>query len=275
MGAASRGTTARLTAAICVLLLLLAWAGGWVLLDLSIGWTHAVRPLICFVGLGLATYGLIRRAFWGRWVVLGLSIGGLLHGALLAPFLGPWWFLVVAPYVVLFGSLLLLLAGRSIRARFEGREALRHRWDLSRRPVRLLGWTVVLNVAALPMLLFYSGSTGWWMDGFRRAAGLATLVLLALALALVVMQKTAGLLLFGVVGLAMVWIAGDAIHGALSPAPPELARGGCIMTPREAALAGSLPAIAALLPGAVAAVAAVAAFAGRIRAFLMRPAPRD
>jgi hypothetical protein len=134
----------------------------------------------------------------------------------------------------------------------------------------MLSWAVILNIGAAPMLLMYVGSDGWWMTAWRHAAVSVVVVLIAAAVALVILQRSAGLLLLGLCGLMTVLLAGDAFAGVMSAALADMYQGGCTLTPREAIIASTVPAILAAVPGAVAAVVALAMFAPGIARFLRR-----
>lgn len=257
--------------------LLLVMAAGIVL---SLVLTHDIQQpaldllldrathLLLLASVLVVAVGLFVRAFWARWAACGLSIGGLVQTAVMYPIGGSFWFIICAPVAATLIGILVLLGGTRMGDRFERAPSSRNRWNLSIREVRVLSWALVLNIGAVPMLAFYLGSDAPWIGPGRRLLTAALLALLVAALVLVVLQRTAGLLLLGISGLLMIGLAADAALGALRPYPPELDIPGCSLTPRQALLLGSLPAMAASVPGGVAAVAALAAFRQRLADFL-------
>ena len=265
----SRGVTTRKVVAIIALFLLAAVLGlwGWALFEGEVVICEVVRQALFLLVVGIAIYGLAARAFWGRWLALGIAIGALIQTLVFALFIGPWALMLI-PLVLVFGVLIGLLLGRSMARHYDERPSPHNHWDLSRRPVRLLAWAVVLNISAVPMLLTYLASDGWWLTAERRVATIVVATLLTAAIVLVILQRSAGLLLLGLYGLATVLLAADALAGMLGPAPASLDRGGCTMTPREVIVASTVPALVAAVPGAITAVAALTAFARRIWRFL-------
>jgi hypothetical protein len=248
------------------------WLGGWL----------ALCSTVFAAGYLFAIWTLWRGYFWARWFVQGIAVVGALNCAALAwlwaakevyPTTEEVWAIGIqgAAFVALFA----LLAGRRMAARYDRRPSPHNRWDLDARPVRLLRGALVVNFAALPMLLMYVGSRGAWVTPATRWLTAAVLVLLAAALALLILQRTAGLLLLGLAGIGTVWIAIGAAAGidALLATSLEGACGHAVGQ-HHLRLVNTAMVASAVIPGALAAVAAVVAFFAPMIRFLRRPADR-
>jgi hypothetical protein len=121
--------------------------------------------------------------------------------------------------------------------------------------VRLLSWAVVLNIATSPMLLCYGCSDGVGLSMAARTAAIATSALVSLSIVLVVLQRSAGLLLMLIAGVATTLVALDAV--------PRVAAG-----LHRWELISATTAVAAFPAGVLGTVAALAVFARPIVRYL-------
>lgn len=128
---------------------------GWGAL-LQSGWMVLCAATFA-LGDALCALALWRGWFWARWFGLGIGLVGTLQMCV--------WFgmnpqMIHRPEMLLqgiaFPSMLVLLAGRAMRAHYEGNGSPRNAWRFSAASVRLLAWAVVLNIATAPMLLLHA-----------------------------------------------------------------------------------------------------------------------
>ncbi len=232
-----------------------------------------ICSVVFAAGYGVATLALWRGWFWARWLGLGIGVVGLLncltfawlsHSGALAAFGSELTWAGLQG--VGFAALLALLSGRRMVEAYDESPSPRNHWRYDVRSMRILRWAVVLNIAVLPMLLKHVGNSAFWLScGSRSVAALTAIALLA-GLVLVVMQRTAGLLLLGLGGLSTIYLAGASSCGLaamLSGGPWSGSSLGYQLALLDTALIST-----AFLPGALAALAAVAAFAGPITRYL-------
>jgi len=248
------------------------WLDGWL----------AICSTVFAAGYLFATWALWRGYFWARWFVQGIAVVGALNCAALAwlwaakevfPATAEIWAIGIqgAAFVALFA----LLAGRRMVAHYDRRPSPHNRWELDAGSVRLLRAALVVNFAALPMLLMYLGSEGHWVTSATRWLTGAALIVLTAALVLLILQRTAGLLLLGLAGIGTVWIA----IGAAAGIDAMLATSfdgmcGHAVGQHHLRLMNTAMVASAVFPGALAAVAAVVAFAAPMFRFLRRPESR-
>jgi hypothetical protein len=252
--------------------------GAWRWLD---GWP-AVCSTVFAGGYLFAIWTLWRGYFWARWFVQGIAVVGALNCAAVAWLWGAWKVAPSSEEVWAIGiqggafvALLILLAGRSMAARFDRQPSPHNRWDLDAGPVRLLRVALVVNFAALPMLLLYLGNQGGWVTPTTRWVTGAVLLVLTAALALLILQRTAGLLLLGLAGVGTIWIAAGAATGIDAMLATSM-RGWCgyAVGQHHFQLINTAMVASAVLPGALAAVAALVAFVAPMIRFLRGTASR-
>lgn len=138
----------------------------------------SVTALVC----AAAAIGVWRRREWGRWLVCAGSIAGVggsvLNGAatLADPGFDTW---ANAMALGISGSLGAALTGPRMRDAFAHGDAARNVWRSDDRIVRALRYTLVTNLAAVPMLLVYA----WTQPVVARTAGPAVVLAVVLAIA--------------------------------------------------------------------------------------------
>ena len=112
-----------------------------------------VAMWLLLVPLLITIAGLIRGAYWSRWLALAAGLAVLPWGAALALAGGPG-VPVVRASVALGASLLVILSlvGRRMFDRFEGR-AKGTEWD--GRRMTLVRWTIICNIASILALYLF------------------------------------------------------------------------------------------------------------------------
>lgn len=189
---------------------LFGWLGGF--------WPFAFAPLhdarhVTFIGgvTALAALGVFFRTVWGRWIALGLALGGVFSGGLNAA-----WFLFFAPGCAanaMAGSTFLLftlwsmtiaasLAGPAVAGAFLARSRSGELWGSSHRLVRVVRWTILANLVAVPMLLVYG-----WVQPVVPTTTTSAFVLagvLGLGTMLAMARKVVGALLLCLGGLGLL-----------------------------------------------------------------------
>lgn len=255
---------------------LLGFAGlhGWAMLHWGTGWDRVTSGVFSAGDL-LAVVALWAGWFWARWYVQGIGVVGLLNCAALGLMARHvYWIGGEAVWIGIqaaaFLGLLVLMSGRSMRAAYDAKPSPLNTWNMARWEVRALRWALVLGVATLPMLFRYIGTSAHWMGDGERALTVATTLLLAGAVGLLLVQRSAGLLLMVLAGAGTAYLAVDAARGLVAqlqaPPPPNLcgfAYGEHLRMLVDTAMVG-----AALVPGAVAAVAVFAVFLRPMLRFL-------
>lgn len=237
-----------------------SWVGRW--MQLCSG--------VFAVGYFATAVLMWRRAFWARWLTQGIAVVGLLNcGAFFvlwqAGKLAGAAPVLIGAQAAGFVALLALTAGRSMRGAFDEKPSAHNRWRYDSGAVKALRLAVVLNFAALPMLFKYIGS-----------AANPTLVatacgVLAIALALVILQRTAGILMLAVAGVMtayVAFVAGGALMHMMSFDP----RGVCgfAFARHSYRMVETAMMSAGFVPGAVAALAALAVFTAPMARFVRR-----
>jgi hypothetical protein len=141
----------------------------------------------CFAALagiyGLAFFSLVAGYFWARWFAIGVGMSGLISASISMFQVG--WEPVLAFYGGTHGGISLLLWGRQVAARFDGRAEWRDRFHMDENATHRLGKAVIRVGISLPYIIMYALAP-------REGAGMGGDLLLAGAV---------GLALSGVWGL--------------------------------------------------------------------------
>lgn len=161
-------------------------------------YTMFLAAMVC-----LTIIGLLARWLWARWLAIGLGAGGALSAGLNAL----WWLQTAGGqmwvYLVGFFCALLILINITappVRAAFEQRGG--QLWRSRDRLVRVIRWTVLADMLAIPMLLLYA-----WVQPVvpeTRTTALALAVVLVIGTVLTVARKVAGALALTVGGLGLL-----------------------------------------------------------------------
>jgi hypothetical protein len=166
---------------------------------------EAGRAIAAIAGVyGLAFFGLVAGYFWARWFTVGLSLFGVIQGAL-----GLWQ--LGAEPIVLFMLIThavaaLFLWGDAMRLAFDGQEAWRSRLSMDEHAVNRLGNAVTRLGISLPLVLIWALTSGGLALG---AAGLALL-----ATAGMIRMRTWGVLaMIGTAGLLVGSVASSPCMG--------------------------------------------------------------
>ncbi|MCA9667912.1 MAG: hypothetical protein KC503_20080 [Myxococcales bacterium] len=237
-----------------------SWVGSWM----------QICSGVFALGYFAAAILLWRRAFWARWLTQGIAVVGLLNCAAFFALLGADQIFVSMPWLIGgqaigFVALLALTAGRSMRTEFDEKPSPHNRWRFDSKAVKLLRVAVVLNFAALPMIFKYIGSAHCPLS-----VGALT-VLLGVALGLVILQRTAGILLLAVSGVLTAMLAlsaGGTLMQMLTHRPEFMCGTGAWRYSIELVERAMMS--SGFVPGALAAIAALAVFAAPMARFLRR-----
>lgn len=186
-------------------------------------WDHGLVASIVSVAVAVVIFGLVRRREWGRWLGLGGSLAGLggslLNGigSLVDPGVHAWFHALAFSGCA---SLVLLLAGASMRDAFEGASGSDGLWR-SREPViRALRWAMISTLVSAPMLIVYAHTQPIVPGTAAFAWALAGVQVGATVLCL--MRKVVGALLLSLVGSALLVftvVCAVAAPGLEAPAP--------------------------------------------------------
>jgi hypothetical protein len=175
-------------------------------------WDHGLVASIVSIVVLVAVVGLISKREWARWVALGGSLAGLggsvLNGigSLADPGVYAWAHACAGAGC---GSLVLLLAGPSMRDAFEGTDASQSLWRSHDRVIVALRWTLISTLVSAPMLVVYAatqaivpGTAGfaWVLAGVQVGATVLCLLRKVIG-ALLLSLAGAALLVFTVFGL--------------------------------------------------------------------------
>lgn len=172
------------------------------------------------LGIAIAAFGLLRRQVWARWVawagggmgVLSQGLNGI--GTLAAPTMLTW---AHALGLACCGLLFAGLVGSQVREAFDDADHTHSVWRDNDTLISRLRWTILANLAAIPMLMIYA-----WTQPVVPETTLSAIVLavgLAVGAVLTVCRKVAGALLLTVGGAcllgqtavtcALAWQTGD------------------------------------------------------------------
>lgn len=154
----------------------------------------------------VAATGLALRWVWARWLALALGCGGAASAGLNAV-----WALAHPPgasaWIHLcgfFASALIVanLSAPAVRESFYGRSSSAAIWRSEDPLVRIIRWTLLANLVAIPMLLIYTWVQPVVPATADTAQGLA--LLLMIGSALVMARKVVGALLLAAGGLGLL-----------------------------------------------------------------------
>jgi hypothetical protein len=166
------------------------------------------------IATGLAALALPFRLVAARWVALGLAVSGIVSGAMntltmtafspqthcTAPV--SWTFIVGLLWSA---TLWMALAGPSMRKAFIGRKAADAVWGSSHRLVRVVRWTALANLVAIPMLLVYTWAQPVVAQTSCWAFSLA--ILLGVGTALTLTRKVVGAMLLSLAGVGLLGLS--------------------------------------------------------------------
>jgi len=150
---------------------------------------------------GLAFFALVAGYFWARWFAVGVSLFGVIQGALGLWQQGPEFIVLVI--LVSHGIAALFLWGEAMSEAFDGRTAWRERLSMDDHAVNRLGNAVTRLGVSLPLVVM-------WALAPKQPAGLAvaTLAVTTLATLGVIQLRTWGVLaMLGAAGLLVGSIA--------------------------------------------------------------------
>jgi len=158
--------------------------------------------LIATLGISVGA-GLIRGAFWARWAAMAFAVSSILGGGLNSLH---WrgernetaW---LAAMGVIGGAVLLSELARGEVAAHFARKSQHALWSSRDRVIRVTRWAAIANFAAAPMLVLYA--LGQPMAPSTVTFALVLAPLLALGSVLVVMRRTAGIVLLSLGGVAL------------------------------------------------------------------------
>jgi hypothetical protein len=211
--------------------------------------------------LGIAGCGvaIARDVFWARRFALSIALVGLSDSIVFAVLFRHASWVAWDTLPLLAGDMLVLLPllGPKAHEHYDLRPSRYNRWQLDRLAVRTLSRATILTMAAVPRLLLYVGSEADWMTPGRRAMALLATLLMTLAAVLLIAQRSAGLLALVFGGALTLGVAFDA----------------AILLARTCSCAPSVQttmAIAAFVPGSLAALTAFVLFVPAMIRLLLR-----
>jgi hypothetical protein len=195
-----------------------------------------VATKVLLIPLGIAIVGLVLEKHWGRWMGLAAAVAVLPWAIYLTFGLPPGVPLMQQTVaLVASASLLLVLTGRAMFGRYEGRAAT----DWSGPRMGLVRWTLILNLASAVGLFVFVSVYRYRID-WHVAVPAVLLAGLVAGVLLLAKQKTVGLLLVALccvlfipAGAFFVWVesswAGGARIFAASFLPGVLAGWACLI----------------------------------------------
>lgn len=171
------------------------------------------------VPLVVTIAGVIREAYWGRWLALAAGVAVLPWA--IAVLAGPSYGMPVLPAALAAGAALALLISLTGRRMFERYEARARTADWSARRMTLVRWTIIFNIASVLALYAFVTAYEYRID-WHLVIPASSLLGLLVGVALLAHQRTFGLLLiafccvcFVPAGAYFVWqeasYAGEAI----------------------------------------------------------------
>lgn len=179
----------------------------------------AVAMWVLLVPLLITIGGIIREAYWARWLALAAGVAVLPWAT--AVLIGHLYGLPVLPPTLAAGASLLLLSTLTGRRMFERYEAGASAADWSARRMALVRWTIVFNIASVLGLYIFVAAYEYRID-WHLAIPASLLIGLLIGVGLLAHQRTIGLLLvafccvcFVPAGAYFVWqeasYAGEAV----------------------------------------------------------------
>jgi hypothetical protein len=155
--------------------------------------SHAMSG--CFVVFTLtvaaAAVGVVRKAFWGRALGLGIGIAGLLD--VVSFHLQGVSDCGVMMFALMPAALLLLLSGPSMAEHF-GQAPGSKLWLRDDWRVRMLGTAIMAAVPMVAGLLRHAASGAWWVGADDRAIAIGSALVISVGAIAALGRRTAGLL---------------------------------------------------------------------------------
>jgi len=172
------------------------------------------RMLAALAGVyGLAFFALVAGYFWARWFGVGVSLFGVIQGAVGLWQLGPEPIILFLGATHLFATL--SLWGGAMAVPYDGQTAWREKFHMDDNAVQRLGRSVIRAGVSLPMVLLYA------LAPKPEAGALVALVLAVGGLAGIVRMRTWGVLAMGAAGVMLLAMGGEeaVADGTLTAAP--------------------------------------------------------
>ena len=162
----------------------------------------------------LAFSALVAGYFWARWYAVGVSIYGVIVGAL------GLWQLGAEPVILFLGGTHLaaaaMLWGESMSASYDGKTQWRERFHMDDNAVHRLGRSVIRAGVSLPIVLLYALGPS---SGSVLGLALPALLLAAFGFRGLVQMKTWGVVALGTAGGLLLASAGLAATWDLALIP--------------------------------------------------------
>ncbi|MGE0868217.1 MAG: hypothetical protein AB7P03_06640 [Kofleriaceae bacterium] len=180
-------------------------------------------PMMAAVGAVyvLAFFSLVAGYFWARWYAVGVSLFGLLLGALFL------WQIGIHPVsVFVFGTHLLatlMLWGDTMAEPYDGQKAWRERFHMDESAVNRLGRSVIRAGVSLPMVLIYALQP---KPNAALVVGLIALGLTGLGMHALVRLRTWGVVALGAAGTLLLSMSATQLavgNGAFAAIGPGVA----------------------------------------------------
>lgn len=152
----------------------------------------AVAMWVLLVPLMITIVGILREAYWGRWLALAAGVAVLPWAA--AILIGPRYGMPLLPAALAAGASLLLLSTLTGRRMFERYEARARAADWSARRMALVRWTIVFNIASVLGLYLFVAAYEYRID-WHLVIPASLLIGLLIGVASLMHQRTFGLLL--------------------------------------------------------------------------------
>lgn len=152
----------------------------------------SVAMWLLLVPLAVTILGIIRQAYWGRWLALAAGVAVLPWAS--AVLIGPRYGMPVERPMLALGAALLLLSSLLGRSMFERYEARARSADWSAKRMALVRWTIVFNIASVLALYVFVAAYDYRID-WHLAIPASLLIGLLIGVVLLAHQRTIGLLL--------------------------------------------------------------------------------